>query len=121
MACRAHVRSGQYSSYLGPSASTQFTTTNQLLPPTALSVSEYSLYLLRATWTNSGESGVDTEIHVLSPGGSDYVVKATASPGVASSDVGIEAGAGVYAVKIRHTKSGMTASNFYGPSIVGVS
>lgn len=116
----AHVRSGQYSTYLGPVAGSQFTTTNQLLPPTNLGVTETSINLLHVTWTNSGESGVDTEVYVQDPSPPGYNLKATVTAGQAWADAAISAGAGTYLVKIRHVKSGMTPSNYAGPNAIAV-
>lgn len=114
----AHVKGGQFSTYLGPSAATQFTTNNQLQPPTNLGLSEVSVSLITVTWTNSGESGVSTEIYVQSPGTVGYALKETATPGYASAQVGVDAGAGVYQVEIRHVKSGYTASVYDGPNSI---
>lgn len=116
----AHVRGGQLSAYLGPVPGTQFATTDQLQPPTNLALSEVSVNLIHVTWTNSGESGVSTEIYAQSPGVTGYVLKYTAVPGQSSQDIGVSAGAGAYQVEIRHVKSGVTSSNYQGPNTINL-
>jgi len=77
-----HEKGGAASAYLGPNASTQFTTNEEvegggggtpLQPPTDLDVTELrnpagqgKTYLV-ASWTNSGESGVTHNLHVHGP------------------------------------------------------
>lgn len=116
----AHVKAGQYSSYLGPSAATQFTTNNQLQPPTGLTLSEVSVSKIAVSWTNSGEAGVSTEIYVQSPGTVGYNLVYTAPVGASSAQVGVDAGAGTYQVEIRAVKSGSTPSNYDGPNSIAL-
>lgn len=108
----AHVRAGQYSSYLGPSAGTQFTTIATLQPPTNLSADCILSGHITTSWTNSGESGVSTEIYF------DGGLVGTASPGATSST--LTASNGSHDVTIRHTKSGCVPSSFVGPANVVV-
>lgn len=109
----AHVRGGQYSAYLGPSADTQFTTVTTLQPPTNLAANCILSGNITASWMNSGESGVSTEIYV------DSSLVQTANPG--ESNKTFAATNGSHDVTIRHVKSGCNPSSFVGPANVVVS
>jgi len=117
----AHVRAGQYSSYLGPSVDTQFTTVTTLQPPTNLAANEILAGNITVSWTNSGESGVSTEIYFQGPVSHTFLLKDTASPGVSSRTIAVTEGNGSYDVEIRHVKSGANPSSFAGPVTVVVS
>lgn len=117
-----HTRNSQDSAYLGPSAATQFTTNDAgtpLVAPTGLSLTDVGPLPTDqglVQWTNSGESGVSTEVHLAgpsasAPGDSAYALKTTAGVGVASAYVTVTE-TGTYWVKIRHVKSGFTASAY---------
>lgn len=119
----AHLKDGQYSTYLGPSVATQFTTLtldDALLPPTNVSLSFSSTgshaeatNTLTAYWTNSGEAAVMTDVE-LSPTGDDYVLQQTAPNGVSSADMNITA-SGTYYVRLRHVKAGAAPSAYTTP------
>jgi hypothetical protein len=100
------------SSYLGPVAGSQFTTTTTLAPPTYLSLvdngpgEENQGYV---QWSNSGESGVSTQVYI------DGAIKGTAGPGESSFYVTVLA-TGSYTAKARHIKSGLTSSDFTADS-----
>lgn len=125
----AHVKNGFTSSYLGPSAATQFTTSaSSLTAPSGLSLTSApfltSYQDITANWTNSGESGVSTEIYLAGPSASapadaDYVLKETVTEPVSTSSSGsmLVSTSGTYWVRIRHTKSGYTASSYATESI----
>ena len=107
-----HTKNGQLSSYLGPVAGSQFTTTTTLAPPTYLSLvdngpgEENQGYV---QWSNSGESGVSTQVYI------DGAIKGTAGPGESSFYVTVLA-TGSYTAKARHIKSGLTSSDFTADS-----
>ncbi len=109
-----HQKAGQFSAYLGPVAGSQFTTVG-LVAPTNLAAEELILTQLYVSWTNSGESGVSTEIEVDDPVAAVFSLKATASPGESSKVVSISRGVGSYDVRIRHVKGGVTPSAYAGP------
>lgn len=129
----AHLKDGQYSSYLGPSASTQFTTTASgggLLPPTGPAVyatDDDGNFLVSFTghanihvsWTNSGESGVDTGVE-MSTDGVSYSIQQNAPPGSASAIVTVYA-SGTYYFRMQHLKSGYTSSTYTTPVNLTVS
>jgi hypothetical protein len=115
----AHYKGGSYSSYLGPSVATQFTTSTSsvaLLPPTGLSltmVGNFAGYsTIRALWTNSGESGVSTTIESrdASHAGVFAAIGSVDSP-TASFEFNVTVSAN-YEVRIKHTKSGYTDSAY---------
>lgn len=116
-----HVRGGQLSTYLGPSASTQFTTIATLQPPSNLAANEILSGSITASWVNSGESGVSTEVYFTGPVSHTALLKGTASPGESSKTIAVTEGNGSYDVQIRHTKSGSNPSGFVGPVTVVVS
>lgn len=123
----AHLKDGQYSSYLGPSGSTQFTTTASgggLLPPTSPAVyatdddgNALELFTghanLHVSWTNSGESGVETVVE-MSTDGVGYSVQQTAPSGSSSAVVTVYSSA-TYYFRMAHQKSGYTSSSYTTP------
>jgi hypothetical protein len=122
----AHVRSGITSSYLGPSADTQFTTEGALLPPaSAPSVSPLNTFVdLQIAWTNSGETDVQTDVELAGPSSSppdnaDYLLEVQV-PAPQSSTVIRVGTSGIWWVRIRHSRAGYTASQYVGPASVSV-
>lgn len=121
----AHVKDGITSAYLGPVAGSQFVTSASgggLLPPTGLVASRVggaSSGTAQARWTNSGESGVSTEMHVAGPSvatpdPSAYDLYTTVGVGVASATFTKDI-SGKYWVKVRHVLGG-AQSAFAGPA-----
>lgn len=113
----AHLKNGQYSSYLGPSASTRFTTSTTLLAPTNLVLSEVSITTVYATWTNSAESGTSTEVYSAGPSASlpadgDFVFKQNVGTGGSSATVTVASdfAGGTYWIRIKHTRSGNSSA-----------
>lgn len=105
-----HQKNGQDSAYLGPAAGTQFTTSNQLNPPSACSMSgQPSPCRIYVNWHNSGEAGVSTEVY-FGETNPPTTLRATVGPGVASWNTAIEAG--TYYARVRHVKTGRTPSNY---------
>lgn len=105
-----HVKGGQYSSYL----SSSFTTTaasGTLQPPTNPAATSPAPTLATASWTNSGESGVSTEIW-QSTDGITFSLAVTASPSASSYTVRNEPSNTIVYFKMRHVKSGSTASAY---------
>lgn len=107
----AHQKNGQTSAYVGPVAGSQFTTTSTLNPPTNLSVtdvgpSNFNQGLVQ--WTNSADGSTQTEVYV------DDVLVGTAGVAESSYYVTILL-TGSYDIKVRHIKSGATASAYAGP------
>lgn len=103
----SHVKNGQASSYLGPVAGSQFTTTSTLNPPTGIALTDMGPRATEqgfVTWTNT-ESTASTEIDV------DSVNVGTVGPGVSSYYVTVGSTAS-YTVRVRHIKSGLTASSY---------
>ena len=119
----AHSKGGTLSSYLGPSAATQFTTTSQLLPPTDLAGDGSGVSTIELTWTNSGEAGVSTEVWAAKNGGS-LTLRATQGVGVSSYSLAtgqFSWGSGdSWDINVRHVKSGVTASDFSSPITVAL-
>jgi hypothetical protein len=121
-----HAKGGHVSAMLGPSVGTGFTTaTGTLLPPTSVAASGGPAYL-DVFWTNSGESGVSSEVHVAGPAGSApadgaYTLRSTAVPGASSARISSLTPAGTYWAKVRHTKSLYSPSAFAGPDSDSVS
>jgi hypothetical protein len=117
----AHQKDGITSSYLGPTAPTQFTTTTAALnPPTGLAVAA-GARTMAVSWTNSGESDVNTEVAVAGPSvdvpdDGAYSVWATALPGASSAHLSGFTSLGTYWVRVRHTRSGATPSRYDGPA-----
>lgn len=106
-----HVKNGQSSAYLGPVAGSRFTTTGTLNPPTNLTLTDVGPATLNqgfVEWANSGDGGQSTEVYL------DDVLVGTAGVGESSYYVTVSATAS-YAVKVRHVKSGVTASSYAGP------
>jgi hypothetical protein len=103
-----HFKNGQYSAYLGPVAGSQFTTTSTLAPPTGISLTDVGPSSFNqgwVQWTNSGESGVSTEVYL------DSIYQGIAGVGESSYYVTVSATAS-YAAKVRHVKSGLTDSAY---------
>lgn len=121
----AHLKNGQFSSYLGPVAGSQFTTSTTLLPPTGLALTSLnSTGTIGISWTNAGESGISTEVYVAGPSASPpnpalYLLDSTAGVGISSTTTVVDT-TGTYWVKIRHVKSGVTASSYDGPVSLAV-
>lgn len=104
-----HVLNGQSSTSLGPSSSTQFTTTapasgGTLQPPTNLSAtSQYPpMMAVVLYWTNSGESGVTTEIWSSSDGSNFNLIDNAASG--QSSRPETVSDFGTWTFKVRHVR-----------------
>lgn len=119
-----HTKNGQDSAYLGPSASTEFTTSSDggggggtLNPPTGLTLVDMGTGTTnnaKAQWTNSGESGVSTEVYGAGPSATEpasFSLIATKGVGVSSHTYTVTE-TGVWWVKVRHVKSGSTESSF---------
>lgn len=116
-----HTKSGVASAF---SATLAFTTnfSNQpLVAPFNLSVSVPEPFTLPtravAQWTNSGETGVLTEVQVAGPSGvsppaSSFGLFATAGVGQASVALSLVSGTGTYWVRIRHVRSGFQVSSY---------
>lgn len=108
-----HVRNGQYSTYSGPVTASQFTTSAATLsPPSALNGSDGSPSLIAyLNWTNSGESGVSTEVWRKGPGDSAYFAVQTVASGVSSTSVYVPV-YGSYLFEVRHVRANAIASTF---------
>lgn len=104
-----HIRNGISTAYLGPVAGSQFTTIGQLNPPSN-AVLEIAGPYGKITWTNSGESNVSTEVW-FGKVGSEVLVE-TVAPGGSLAFENWNQGGGQYDAKLRHVRSGSTASNF---------
>ena len=117
-----HVLNGQYSSYLGPVSGSEFTTaaTTLLQPPTGIAVSELTLHSVSVTWTNSGESGVSTELWMNTSGGS-YGLIQTVGVGSSSTTVTGLNSTLTYGFEVRHVRSGSDPSDFDGPVTIDMS
>jgi hypothetical protein len=102
-----HVRNGINSAYLGPVAGSMFTTIGQLNPPTTPLLATAGPYD-NASWVNSGESGVSTEVWYGAPG--TETLRVTAPPGRGSEYITIQSGQ--VDAKMRHVRAGSTASVF---------
>ena len=113
-----HRKDGIDSTHLGPTTDTQFTTLtldDNLLPPTGVSLSFSGVTnTLTAYWTNSGESGVSTDVELAPSPGTSYVLQQQASPGQSSASMEITA-TDTYYVRLRHTKSGASPSSYTTP------
>ncbi|HYL22501.1 MAG TPA: hypothetical protein VEU74_12120 [Gemmatimonadales bacterium] len=109
-----HIRNGIASAYLGPVAGTQFMTTNVLNPPTncqlSIVVVAHNDFVATITWTNSGESGVSTEVW-WGPSGGPFSKVGTAGVGASSFNYEFFA-PGTYQAEVRHVKTGATPSSF---------
>lgn len=119
-----HRKNGQDSTYLGPEAGTTFTTVGALLPPSACSLSwpGAGVQYIIVTWTNSGESGVSTEVEVDDPGGAVvFTLKFTAPPGNSSYAHFIGEQTGIAQARVRHVKEGFTPSAYCTTNSVTVS
>lgn len=128
----AHVKDGATSSYLGPVAGSQFTTATSgagLLPPTSPAAfataddgSSPVIYTdhanVHVSWTNSGESGVDTIIEMDTDGGG-YFAQQVLPPGAASGVVQVFASA-TYSFRMYHAKSGYTNSTTTTPVVLSI-
>jgi hypothetical protein len=123
----AHFEGGTYSSYLGPSVATQFTTSlvsSGLLPPTNLSLSVVSnnpgYSTIRATWTNSGESGVSTDVETRDATHAGIFSSTTGADAPTSSaefDVYVS---GNYEARAKHTKPAYADSDYTATANVDV-
>lgn len=117
----AHYKNGQYSSYLGPSAGTQFTSTSSstgataLLPPSGLSLTRVDsgpgYASLRANWTNSGESDVSTQVEAQGPNDTEFGGVGEVPVPSASLEWNVSE-SGLYTVRACHKKGGYTDSAF---------
>jgi hypothetical protein len=112
----SHLRNAQQSAFLGPVAGSQFTTSSlgTLLPPT----SPAGQYIVpktvdKALWTNSGESGVSTEVWYGygSSTPSSFTLLATAGVGASSfsSTLGAPPGRSGHVVRDAACKVGLYA------------
>lgn len=114
-----HRRFGIDSSILGPSVDTEFTTPTTCRNPVPGSLSLTNVgpaYTNQGfvQWENSIEDGVSTEVYLAASPFSSFVLQETCAPGVSSTYVTIGATAD-YQVRIRHVKTGLTASSYVGP------
>ncbi len=103
-----HIRNGISSVYLGPVAGSQFATVGQLSPPTNAALAVAGIYG-QIKWTNSGESGVSTEVWFGITNAE--TLHATVLPGVGTYYANWGP-SGLYRAKVRHVKTGFAASNF---------
>jgi hypothetical protein len=124
----AHLKGGTYSSYLGPTVATQFTTSGTLNPPItapSLESEERRGYTnIRASWGNSGEEGVSTDVELAgpsasTPASSQYVVESSPAEPISSANLSAFS-TGRYWVRIRHTKTGFTESPYAGPTSIDI-
>lgn len=118
-----HVKNGQFSTYDGPEAASQFTTVmNTLNPPYGLNgSSQYSTSVVDLDWINSDEEDVSTEIWEASPFSSNIFFKVqTVSPGVASASVTVPHRGFTYRFKVKHVRTGATDSDFSNQVFVSV-
>jgi hypothetical protein len=121
----AHVRNGQTSTYLGPSAGTQFTTTassgggggggggsGTMTGPSNLTLTDYTFFAgsgsVYIQWNNSGESGALTEIYragpsLSAPAAEDYELLTTIGEGL-SAYMDTVPLSGTWWYKIRHVR-----------------
>lgn len=109
-----HVRNAQSSASLGPVAGSQFTTGapgTPLSPPTNVVAQDRGpghSNQIYVTWTNSGESGVSTQVTACCVGAASTT---TVGPGVSSAYVTVIT-AGMWHGHIKHVKSGSTDSAY---------
>jgi hypothetical protein len=122
----AHLRSGIYSDYVGPTVPSQFTTGGGLLPPasdpTVRAIN--SLVDLAIAWVNSGEADVLTDVELSGPSSdppdvSTYLLEVQIPYPQASAQLRVGT-SGIWWVRIRHTRPGYTASTYTGPTAVSV-
>ena len=108
-----HVKNGQYSSYLSSSFTTTSTTTTSsgTPPPTNPSATSPAPTLVTVSWTNSGESGVSTEIW-HSTDGATFSLAVTAGSSASSYTVRNEPSNTIVYFKMRHVKSGSAPSAY---------
>lgn len=117
-----HRRNGQDSAYAGPVAGSEFSTIAALLPPSGCAAQPMpdgdlsGSYHVHVTWTNSGEAGVSTEVHLAGPLGAPPAsgtlpLEITVGPGVSSYDSPTVA-SGDYYAEVRHVKSGYDPSAY---------
>jgi hypothetical protein len=117
-----HTKGGQQSARLGPDVDTDFTTSSATLnPPTGLTLFA-NFRGLRASWTNSGESGVETSVELsgpsdLAPDETTYSQVLVVASGVSSCLIPI-ATDGTYWVRVQHITAAGDASIYLGPSSV---
>lgn len=115
----SHLKNAQQSAFLGPVAGSQFTTSSlgTLLSPTG-PAGQYIVpkTVVKALWTNSGESGVSTEVWYGYGAGapSSFSLLATAGVGASSfaSTLGAPPAGQDTWFQMRHVKSGYTPSAF---------
>lgn len=83
-----------------------------LAPPTTCQLEKIPppANYLKVSWTNSGESGVSTEVSIYRSG-FGWSVVATKDPGVTEHFYS-PPGGGVYQARVRHVKSGSTPSTY---------
>jgi hypothetical protein len=105
-----HVKNGEYSNYLSSSFTTALSS-GMLQPPTNAAATSPAPTLATASWTNSGESGVSTEIW-QSTDGVAFSLAVTANPSASSYTVRNEPSNTIVYFKMRHVKSGSTASAY---------
>lgn len=110
-----HVKNGQYSSYLSSTFTTTASGGGTLQPPTNPAASQPSgipTGYVACSWTNSGESGVQTEIWHSTDGGANYSLATTAAAGNSNAAVTGETVGILTYYKMRHVKSASTPSAF---------
>lgn len=121
----AHLKNGALSTYLGPSISTQFTTSSTLNAPTALALAAQGTHGgMRATWTNGTDASAATEVYLAgpsvgAPSAGSYALNQTADAGLASA-VLVVGTTGTYWVKIRAVLDPNTPSSYDGPVSLAV-
>lgn len=92
----------------------------QLLPPTNCTLQYIPPpHYLQVKWTNSGQSGVSTEVWILQSGGSWQLV-GTASPGATQWTYYIGTQTGIFYAQVRHVKSGSNPSSYCATGAVTV-
>lgn len=115
------VRNGQYTSYVGPSSLSQFTTVeNALLPPynvTSTIIFKSTGDLDYLTWSNSGETDASTLIQYALLGVGVYYL--TVGPGVGSATIPLARGS--WQIALAHTAPNNYESPFTAPIFVVIS
>lgn len=122
----AHLRSGIYSAYLGPTAGSRFTTGGALQPPASAPVLDprNTQVDLAVSWVNSGEAGISTDVELAGPSSTlpaddEFLLEDQVAAPAASTIIRIGAN-GLWWVRIRHTRPGYTSSSYTGPTSVTI-
>lgn len=117
----SHVRNSQQSTFLGPLPGSQFATGATLLPPTNIAGTYIRLKdVVKATWTNSGDSDVSTEIWYGYGSSAPTVWSLLTTVGVGVSSKATTLGAPPAGqdtwFQVRHVKSLYAPSAYNGPA-----